>query len=270
MIESIIKRIPLLSKYSFESLEIQKLSGLTNNNYLIITPEKKYVLRIPRYSTNTVISRNNEAYNLKIVQQLSIAPNTLWQEKNKPNNFTGVSLTEYVENNIIVKQEDLHNPRILKKISETLIILRDSKKTFSSTTDNQKIAALLKQYFELCTLKQQKTLLPNYQKALTLLSSQICSRPNVPSHLDLVVENILLQKNKVWIIDWEYSAMASPLCDIAIICNSAMFDISTSEIFLKMVFDDYQDIDLQHLNYYRFIAQVVSDCWQMAFQKLPK
>lgn len=266
MIESIIKTIPLLSNIPFKELEIQKLSGLSNKNYFIRTQEQQYVLRIPCKSTNAFINRGNESYNTEIAQQLCIAPKCFWREEGK---LTGVSLTEFIDNTV-----ELNSQNQLDKIAKVLSKLQSSNKIFKGTIDNKKIANRLKQYFDLCSRQQQQSLEKNTQKTLTLLKLELSNRSNVPSHVDLVCENILQQEDKIWFIDWEYSAMASPFWDIAIFCNSAElgsnFNSDLSESLLKQVLDNYQDDDLQTLNHYRFIAQTVSDCWQAAFNPSPK
>jgi thiamine kinase-like enzyme len=260
MIESIIKTIPILSKLPFETLEIKKLSGLSNKNYLISIQEKQYVLRVPRQSTNKFIDRDNEEYNAKIAQQLGIAPNCLWRGEGDQE---GISITEFIKNTNPIEPD---NQETIDAFAKTLISLQRSKKPFKSTLDNKNIATRLKQYFELCSTNQKNILKADYSKALSLLETPLCNRPTVPSHVDLIIENILQQDDKIWLIDWEYSAMASPLWDIAIFCNSAELDSSRSEELLKQVLDNSHDNDLQNLKNYRFITKIVSDFWHLAFK----
>ena len=102
-IKKLFKAIPQLSEFSFSEIKLHQLAGLTNENYLVtITthPETKYVLRIPRTSTNDFINRNNESHNAKIAEQLGIAPKNLWR------NTAGVSLTEYLEDASAPKLSD--------------------------------------------------------------------------------------------------------------------------------------------------------------------
>ena len=263
MIEAIIKTIPLLSKLPFEDLKIQKLSGLSNKNYLISTQEQKYVLRIPRPSTNKFINRNNEAYNAEIAQQLGIAPKCLWWGEGDEK---GISLSEHINN---AKHLENNNQKAIDIFAKTLTTLQGSKKSFKGTLDNKGIAAKLKQYFKLCSAEQQKLLSSNYQKTLSLLESLPCDRENVPSHIDLITENILLQGNNIWFIDWEYSAMASPFWDIAIFCNSTELDSSRSKKLLKQVLDNVQNNDIQNLKNYRFITKTITDCWCSALKSKP-
>ncbi len=263
MIESIIKSIPLLSKLPFDTLEIQKLSGLSNRNYLIFTQEQRYILRIPRQSTNRFINRDSESYNAEIAQQLGIAPKCLWRGEGEQE---GISLTEFINN---TNHFESDNKKPINTFAKTLATLHRSKKPFKSTLDNKSIAIKLNQYFKLCSCSQQKLLKADYQKTLSLLETPLCKRPSVPSHIDLITENILQQDNKIWLIDWEYSAMASPFWDIAIFCNSAGLDSNRSKKLLKQVLDNNQNNDIQCLEDYRLITQVVSDCWQMAFHNHP-
>jgi thiamine kinase-like enzyme len=259
-IKKLFKSIPQLSEFSFNEVNFHQLAGLTNENYLVtITthPEKKYVLRIPRTPTNEFINRNNESHNAKIAEQLGITPKNLWR------NTAGVSLTEYLEDTSTPKLSD---SKTLKKVAKTLVTLHNSKATFKGVMDNLNIAKHLKQYFALCPADQQNLLKVDYQKTLLLLETQLCNRPAVPSHIDLLPENILLQDEGLWLIDWEYSAMASPFWDIAIFSNSAELDSASSISLLKQVLDNYQDDDLQCFNHYCFITQTVSECWHSAFQ----
>jgi thiamine kinase-like enzyme len=258
---NLLKNIPQLSNIAFSNIKLQELAGLTNENYLVTvttTTKQKYVLRIPRESTNGFINRDNESHNVQIAEQLNIAPKKLWRE------VSGTSLTEYLENTTKPKTDD---SKSLEKIAKTLATLHSSKIVFKGKLNNQEIAKHLTQYFEICSNEQQELLKADHQKALLLLDTQLCNRPAVPSHIDLVLENILQQGEKVWFIDWEYSAMASPFWDIATFCNSAQFDSAESVAFLKMTLVDYQQSDFECLEQYRFITKAVSDCWQVAFKE---
>lgn len=194
MLESIIKDIPQFSGIPYSEIEFQTLSGLTNRNILLSTADNQYILRIPRKSTNDFINRNDEAHNTKIAQQLGLAPKILWLEANKNNELTGASLTAYISNSHTMKPENFKNPQTLKELATTLAKLQNSKKAFKSVLDNQKIAKYLNLYFDLCTKEQQQFLQSDYQETLKLLEEIKHERPAVPSHIDLVKENILLKK----------------------------------------------------------------------------
>jgi len=293
MIEPILKTIPLLSKFSSSEMQLQKLTGLTNNNYLVTittTPKHKYILRIPRESTNKFINRKDESYNTNIAHQLGIAPACLWREKDSEGKLTGASLTEFIENGRSCTAEELQKPSNLKRIAEVLVTLHQHKEQkFKGILNKQRISKLLKNYYLLCDKNQQQTLASDYKKAQQILA-KICdeTRPFVPSHIDLFPENIL-QQNKslkatllnpdeahpptltgsnLCLIDWEYSAMASPYWDIATLLNSANIDIADSDSaqdFLRTVFyADYTDNDLKAVEQYQSVIRTFNNCWQAA------
>lgn len=260
MIENIIAKVPLLAAYPFEDLEFKRLLGKTNKNYLVITSKQKYVLRIPRKATNAYVNRDHESYNSNIAQDLGLSPKTVWRGTDE---LAGISLTEYIESSNPLKKYDQSR---LKRMAEILSALQRCEQSFKGTLDNLTITHQLKQYFLRCSVKDQSALEEDYQRAIVLLASPLCNRAAVPSHVDLVVENILLRQDEsIWLIDWEYSAMASPFWDIATICNSAKLDKNVSESLLKMTLTNYHVNDLQSFKKYLFITKIVSDCWQAAF-----
>lgn len=297
MPRTIIKTIPFLSKLAPSEIQLQKLAGLTNDNYLITLtttmPEKKYVLRIPRESSNAFINREDESHNTNIAQQLGIAPACLWRKQDSDVKFTGASLTSFIENATPSTAKQLQKPSNLKSIAEVLITLHQYKEQkFKGVLNKQRISKLLKNYYLLCNKNQQQTLASDYKKAQQVLDNiSDETRPFVPSHIDLYPGNILLQNNNLktvllntteahpptftclnlCLIDWEYSAMASPYWDIATVLNSANLDISKSKSaqgFLHVVFnDDYSDKDLECVRQYQFIIKTFNDCWQAAFSK---
>jgi len=88
----------------------------------------------------------------------------------------------------------------------------------------------------------------------------------VPSHNDLVLENILIgTTGRVWLIDWEYSSMASPYWDLAILCNAADFN----QDLCAWLLDEYKihnpTLDAKTLSDYRYMLGVLSICWMAAF-----
>lgn len=268
MFKSIINDIPQFSGIPESQIKVETLSGLSNKNYLLSTPKNHYVLRLTRKATNTFINRDNEAHNTKIAQQLGVAPKNCWREKSPSKEYTGVSLTTYISNSRTLTTDDVNNSETLNNVAKTLTTLHNSKKVFKGKLDNQKIAKHLSLYFDLCSKQQQQSLQSNYQSSLKLLDEIKNDRPAVPSHIDMVKENILLQDKKVWLIDWEYSAMASPFWDIAMFCNSADFGANKTQQFLMMVLSDHKENDFACLKQYQLIAKTISDCWQAAFNDI--
>ena len=265
--ELLLNSIPHLSKVKNQDILIKKLAGKTNRNYLIDTGLNQFVLRIPRASTNPCINRNHENFNNNLVQTLDISPLTVWRQKNKTDDFTGVSLSTYIPESSTLTLDNLHDPSTLKRLSSVLKELQNSKIKFKGKLDNQKIKHYLHLYFDACSKEKQTTLKDDFIQALELLELIQDSRSAVPSHIDLVKENILIQSDKIWLIDWEYSAMASPFWDIATLCNTAEYTQEEAKNLLKLMFKDYKKNDIESLNQYRQLTETMDYFWEAAFRK---
>ena len=73
--------------------DIQFIGGMTNKNYLIEINSKKYVLRKPGEGTESIINRNNEKNNLKLISTINIDSNLYFFDEK-----SGIKLSEYINN----------------------------------------------------------------------------------------------------------------------------------------------------------------------------
>ena len=257
-LETIFKQIPLLAGFNPEDFLIKPLEGYTNLNFHLKNDEHDWVLRIPKQETNQYINRSHEAQNADCAYALGIAPESVWRAR------SGLSLTKTILNSCPLNDQGLKNDLILKALIDTVCRLHKSNKAFQGTID---LAALLTRYFRLAPGQQQKLIEPGYQMALgkiEILSNQ--KHALVPSHNDLVLENILIDAAaQIWLIDWEYSSMASPYWDLATLCNAANLNQSQSVLIL----DEYQNmgacLKLAMLEEYRFVLRILSISWMAAF-----
>ena len=283
-LKQVLSIIPLFSDLPFSAISIQQLAGLTNKNYLLSTTRGQYVLRIPRESGHLAINRNYEALNHTTAQHLGLAPEVLWREKDEHADLTGTSLCVYLADSealTLKGTNSLKNPLVMDQIANSLRTLQNNCESLKGVLDVSITKKLLQHYFNLCHREQQSVFQQDYQVALQLLTMQEhSSLPLVPSHVDLVLENILIEKAtekstkadninarypKIRFIDWEYSAMASPFWDLAVLSNAASLTECEAELFLKKVFSHCQSDDVVTLKHYRVIVKVVSACWHGAY-----
>jgi thiamine kinase-like enzyme len=86
----------------------------------------------------------------------------------------------------------------------------------------------------------------------------------VASHNDLVLENLMFDNSRLWLIDWEYSAMASPYWDLATLCNAANLDLQQSQRLLRVYCAGEWVMEESILFDYRGLLKLLSDCWMVA------
>ncbi len=252
------KLVPPLAGYCREDFQIKSLPGFTNRNFHLKNNQHDWVLRIPKQETNQYINRKHERHNASLANQLGIAPECIWRDD------TGLSLTMTLLKSDTINETNLVNQKVLSKLAETLGRLHKSKTRFHGVVN---LAELLHRYYQLIPERVQCQIEASYKLALRKFE-ELSAKDKllVPSHNDLVLENILIDEaEKIWFIDWEYASMASPYWDLATLCNAADFDHAECVNLLEEYKKYNLKLDTQILFEYRYMLKVLSICWMAVF-----
>lgn len=191
--------------------KIEPLGGMTNRNYLIFSKKNKYVFRKSGEGTSEIISRSNEINNCKKVKELEIDANLLvFNEK------TGVKITEYIENAQTLNPDTVIF--YLEEVAKTLRKLHTSKIKFNNIFNPFEE---MKKYEEL-SLKLDGKFYEGYEEVKKVVFSlkekmKKLDIQLVSCHNDTVPENFIKSRNKLYLIDWEYSGLNDPMWDLAAI-----------------------------------------------------
>ena len=250
--------IPLLKPFQVQDFKVSQLAGFTNYNFHLKNASHDWVLRIPKKETNRFINRAFEADNVDAVKQLGFAPEILWRDQ------SGLSLTANCGQARPLNFDDMRDQSILNSLLEKIARLHRSNIQFSGEIH---LAELLTQYFKLVPKSSVAKLSPHYENTQEKLAhiAKVDNRM-VPSHNDLVLENLLVQPDRrLWVIDWEYSAMASPYWDLATLCNAARFDTVQNQHLLERYSAQASDLDAQILRDYQYSLQLLTACWMATF-----
>lgn len=256
-VADVIRRIPALDDWSDKTVEIQRLEGLTNDNYRLIADGLDCILRLPRETTNRWINRETEQHNLNSAIAAGLAPPYRYFEQ------SGIMLSDNLSGCSSVTTDLLQNRDLLEKLVRCVRQAHDCQPVFKGQVD---LPGLIKRYFNLMNDDDQQTFSDRYQGIRELLL-ELAESPNgrlVSSHNDLVLQNLLLQQDRLWLIDWEYSSLASPYWDLATLCNELQLDdAAASELLLIYRAGDSGFNDRQ-LTIYRTLLSFLSDCWLQA------
>ena len=251
------EHIPLLAALERGRFEVARLPGFTNRNYRLYSDQHDWVLRIPRAGTNNLIDRAAEAHNQNRAYQLGLAPPTAWC------NRTGVSLTATLRNTRNLRRADFDAAPRRQQVADALRRLHDSGERFEGGLS---LRHTLQQHFDLLDADGQEKLSPRMEQAMRILSLlESRDLAPVPAHRDPVCGNLLLDDERLWLIDWEYSAMASPYWDLAILCNDADLDLRQSRDLLRAYCADGKAMQESSLFDYRELLKLLNDCWMAAF-----
>lgn len=254
-LEDLITRITPLAGRALNEFSITPLPGYTNHNFRLRNDSEDWVLRVPRSATNRFIDRAAEAANQSRAAALGLAPGVCWRDE------SGLSLTPTLPGRTL-STADLGDVDILRAVATTLGLLHRNGQGFDGALQ---LDELLERYYAMlpAVLRQKyRQRLDDARSMLPLLRDR--DLDYVPSHNDPVLENLLLGLDRIWLIDWEYSAMASPYWDLATVCNAADFDHRQSRELLRLYCADGPAMEESLLFDYRKLLQLLGDCWMAA------
>ena len=221
--QEIIFNLPLWkSKPKIESLQ----GGMTNINFLIEESKKKYVARFA-LTSNTLLGldRKREINNTKMAALENIGPNVIafYPQYN-------LLILEYISGMI-------YSPLLIKKPENILLLakllqkLHSGKKFQGEVNIFDSIRSYLKE------VRKRKSWVPAdisiLESNLNKIEQKLKFKTNIPCHLDLMIENIVFDAEKVKLIDWEYSANSDRRFDIAMLSVKASFGKKEDAVLLK-------------------------------------
>ena len=254
-----LANIPLLAQHAPQDFTITAMPGYTNFNYRLCIGVDDWVLRLPRTATDAFIDRAAEAYNQTLAHELGLAPQAVWRNTN------GMTLTPTLRHSRNLRASDFDNNARLQTIVRPLQQLHRSGLEFHG---RETLGALLLRHYELLDSTQRAGYAPRIEQAQRILSLlEHEQEPWVASHRDLVMGNLLLEHERLWIIDWEYSAMASPYWDLATLCNEADLDQQQSRCLLQAYCAGGPAMKESRLFDYRGLLKLFTDCWMSLLAK---
>lgn len=243
--------IPQLAGSTAAEYSITPMPGYTNRNYRLQGQGEDWVLRLPQAETDRFIDRSIEAHNQAIAHRLGLAPAVAWRDD------TGITLTPTLRHSRQLRADDFDTR--LEAIVEPLRRLHRSGAEFRGHTS---LGELLQWHYDLLDAEVRPHYEARMQQAERVLSLlQGDELAWVPSHRDLVMGNLLLEDERLWFIDWEYSSMASPYWDLATLCNEAELDLDQSRRLLQAYSAGGPPMQESRLFDYRGLLKLFTDCW---------
>lgn len=185
---------------------------MTNRNFLLNSSKGSYVVRIPGEGTSQFINRKEEKENTYNAVKDGLHPNVIYFDDG------GIKITEYIENSEILSAKKLNDEYILQKVIDILKTLHSKKVKsiselwiFNEYKKYEKMLVKNKVDWNLYPefLELEKEFLPLVHK-LEKLNSEFSK-----CHNDLVPQNWIISKDRLYLLDWEYSAINDPAFDLA-------------------------------------------------------
>lgn len=253
--EKIIKeKISSLLSQEEEVLSVEQLGGMTNQNYLVKTTNKQYIVKFFGKGTEKLINRQDEKYNLELLKDLDLdVKNYLFDIE------AGIKVNEYIESAITLDSRSIKTK--FDKIAPILQTIHASGKElrgeFAPFEEIKKYESLIEEKIPYANYEAVREEVFSLEKRLADLGVDRKS-----CHIDLVPENFIESpQGRLYLIDWEYSSMNDPMWDLAALFLESEFTRQEEEDFLSHYESEQTPVSREKIAIYKILQDVIWSLW---------
>ena len=243
----------LLSKEE-EIVSVEKLGGMTNNNYLVETTDRKFIVKFFGKGTEKLINRIAEKNNLEKRRDLELDVENYIFDINE-----GIKVNEYIEN---ATTFDAHY--IKTKNKEVAEILQKVHGSGKELEGEFKIFDEIKKYEDLIQGEIKYAYYDKIRDKVFGLQSHLeeIGIDRKSCHIDLVPENFIEDENgRVYLIDWEYSSMNDPMWDLAALFIESNYRKSEEGDFFKYYYSEKTPVSIAKIMIYKILQDFLWSLW---------
>ena len=253
--EKIIKeKIFSLLSQEEEVLSVEQLGGMTNQNYLVKTTNKQYIVKFFGKGTEKLINRQDEKYNLELLKDLDLdVKNYLFDIE------AGIKVNEYIESAITLDSTSIKTK--FDKIAPILQTIHASGKElrgeFAPFEEIKKYESLIEEKIPYANYEAVREEVFSLEKRLADLGVDRKS-----CHIDLVPENFIESpQGRLYLIDWEYSSMNDPMWDLAALFLESEFTRQEEEAFLSHYESEQTPVSREKIAIYKILQDTIWSLW---------
>lgn len=237
--EKIVRRLPEIKRMT-EKIDIQIdhvefiPGGKTNESYIVFSPTgDKYLARIAGDGTKNFIDREKEIFNIRVANEINISPRLLCTDGSN-------LLLEYIDGECTTSTEVILKDHNIDKLTTKLRELHESKASFKGTFSFIHDFEVYKNDFLSTGYPIPEEMEKNEHELYQLVKwvDESCKDEFCPVHSDIVLQNFIFTDERAYIIDWEYSTMASRYLDLASFCTQNLLTEEMTQMFLESYFRD--------------------------------
>lgn len=253
--EKIIKEnISSLLSQEEEVLSVEQLGGMTNQNYLVKTTNKQYIVKFFGKGTEKLINRQDEKYNLELLKDLDLdVKNYLFDIE------AGIKVNEYIESAITLDSTSIKTK--FDKIAPILQTVHASGKElrgeFAPFEEIKKYESLIEEKIPYANYEAVREEVFSLENRLADLGVDRKS-----CHIDLVPENFIESpQGRLYLIDWEYSSMNDPMWDLASLFLESEFTPQEEEDFLSHYESEQTPVSREKIAIYKILQDTIWSLW---------
>ena len=248
------EKISSLLSEEEEVLSIEQLGGMTNQNYLLKTTSKPYIVKFFGKGTEKLINRQDEKYNLELLRDLNLdVKNYLFDIE------SGIKVNEYIDSATTLDSTSIKTK--FEKIAPILQTIHASGKElrgeFAPFEEIKKYEALIEGNIPYANYDAVRKDVFSLEKILADLGVDRKS-----CHIDLVPENFIESpQGRMYLIDWEYSSMNDPMWDLAALFLESEFTNQEEEDFLTYYESDKTPVSREKIRIYKILQDTIWSLW---------
>ena len=253
--EKMIKeKISSLLSQEEEVLSVEQLGGMTNQNYLVKTTNKQYIVKFFGKGTEKLINRQDEKHNLELLKDLDLdVKNYLFDIE------AGIKVNEYIESAITLDSTSIKTK--FDKIAPILQTIHASGKElrgeFAPFEEIKKYESLIEEKIPYANYEAVREEVFSLEKRLADLGVDRKS-----CHIDLVPENFIESpQGRLYLIDWEYSSMNDPMWDLAALFLESEFTRQEEEDFLSHYESEQTPVSREKIAIYKILQDTIWSLW---------
>jgi len=238
-------------------IDVSPLSGgLTNENYLVKTGGRSYVMRLPGQSTELLaIDRENEVFNTKAAATTGIGPRVL---EHVPG--LDVMVLEFIDGKTMSAQA-LQSSEMPARMAQSFHRLHAAPRFLRDFN----MFRLIEQYLDIVAA-HDVTIPADYTDWLPVVSEieravGAAALPAAPCHNDLLCENFIDDGSALRIVDYELSGNNDPCFALGNTAQEAEFDQDLRAALCEAYFGGPDPRQLARMNLFALMSDVGWTLW---------
>ena len=234
----------------------QLSGGLTNENYLVESGGRRYVMRIPGQSTELLsIDRPNEVYNTKAAASTGIGPRVLEHVAG-----LDVLVLEFIPG-LTMSAKALHSIEMAARMASSFRRLHGAPRFLKDFN----MFRLIEYYLGI--VDQHQVVIPEGYRGwlpqIAAIERAVTARAlrPVPCHNDLLCENFIDDGDMLRIVDFELSGNNDPCFDLGNTAQEAEFDQGLRAALCQAYFGREDARQLARMNLFGLMSDVGWTLW---------
>lgn len=231
--------------------------GATNTNYKVTLDGANYFIRLAPPEAPTLYANIQVEHEvLQALSRLEISPKPHYFDPKNRILITNLICADPNPISLSTPSTRKHILELLHKIEDSTILIPRTFEPYACSMhlvnqiENSSYPPLPPQFYD--------TLLPLLKKIDQILT--IYPR-NSLCHLDLHSKNIVKEKDRFWIVDWEYAMMSHPYLSLASMASIERWDDEMMHTLLKEYRSFETEEDFQILYLYRIAIDIFWTAW---------